>query len=117
MTKFQRLSSFTLVLALALAALPAAAAAAGSTGVVNINSASSEQLQLLPRVGPSVAERVIAFRKENGQFKSAEDLMLVTGIGEKTFALIKPHVALSGETTLAEKVRVPRAAKSEDGNR
>jgi competence protein ComEA len=115
MTKFQRLSTFTLVLALALAALPAAAA--GSTGVVNINSASSEQLQLLPRIGPSVAERVIAFRKENGQFKSAEDLMLVTGIGEKTFALIKPHVALSGDTTLAEKVRVPRAAKSEDDNR
>lgn len=114
MTKCQRLSTVTLVLALALAALPAAAAGAG---VVNINSASSEQLQLLPRIGPSVAERVIAFRKENGQFKSAEDLMLVTGIGEKTFALIKPHVALSGETTLAEKVRVPRPAKSEDGSR
>jgi competence protein ComEA len=115
MTKIQRLSTATLVLALVLAAMPAAAA--GSAGVVNINSASSEQLQLLPGVGPSVAERVIAFRKENGQFKAAEDLLLVPGIGEKSFALIKPHIALSGETTLAEKVRVPRAAKSKDGNR
>lgn len=115
MTKCQRLTTITLVLALVLAALPAAAA--GSAGVVNINSASSEQLQLLPRIGPSVAERVIAFRKDNGQFKAAEDLMLVTGIGEKTFALIKPHVALQGETTLTEKVRVPRDAKSEDGQR
>ncbi len=71
---------------------------------VNINSADSSQLSMLPRVGPSVADRIVDFRKDNGPFKKPEDLMLVQGIGEKTFQLIKPYVATSGDTTLKEKV-------------
>src|ERR1700742_5203812 len=67
---------------------------------VNINSADSSQLTLLPRVGPSLADRIVEYRKDNGPFKKPEDLMLVQGVGEKTFALIKPYVAISGETTL-----------------
>jgi competence protein ComEA len=76
---------------------------------VNINTAEASQLALLPRVGPSVAERIIEHRKANGPFKKPEDLMLVRGIGEKTFELIKPYVATAGETTLKEKVRTSRA--------
>ena len=68
---------------------------------------------MLPRVGPSVAQRIIEFRKENGEFRAAADLMLVRGIGEKTFALIKPYVATAGDTTLTEKVRAkPESAKA-----
>jgi competence protein ComEA len=103
-----------LVLAtLLLTALPALAAE--SQGVVNVNTASAEQLSLLPRVGPAIAQRIVEFREHNGAFKSAEQLMLVRGIGEATFELIKPYVAISGETTLKDKVRAPRpaAAKSE----
>ena len=101
----------TLVLAgLLLTALPGFAAE--GKRVVNINSADAAQLALLPRVGPSVAQRILDFRKENGPFKSTEDLMLVQGIGEKTFQLIKPYVATSGETTLKEKVKAtPRPAE------
>jgi len=55
----------------------------------------------------------VEFREQNGQFKAAEDLMLVRGVGEKTFELIKPYVAISGETTLVEKVRVPKAQSKE----
>ena len=63
---------------------------------------------LLPRIGPSVAQRIVEFRENNGRFKTVEELMLVRGVGEKTFALLKPHIAVSGDTTLTEKVQVPR---------
>ena len=94
---------------LALAALPMAAA----EGKVNINSAAAEELSLLPRVGAVVAQRIVDFREENGSFSQSEDLMLVEGIGEKTFELIEPWITLEGETTLTEKVKVPRAKDAE----
>ena len=82
---------------------------------VNINTASTEQLSLLPRVGAVVAQRIVDFRDKNGRFKSLEDLMLVQGVGEKTFELIRPHITLSGETTLTEKVTPPKKAAGSDG--
>ena len=114
MTRTYRLaSSLTLVLFfLLLSALPGTAAE--GKRAVNINSADASQLALLPRIGPSVAQRILEFRKQNGPFKSAEDLMLVRGIGEKTFALIKPYVAVSGETTLREKVKGAKASGSKE---
>ena len=90
----------------------ASAFAAVARRVVNVNTADTSQLALLPRVGPAVAQRIVDFRKENGPFKSPEDLMLVQGIGEKTYQLIKPYVAVSGETTLKEKVKASKAAAS-----
>ena len=89
------------------------AQAAEDKAVVNINTADAEALMLLPRVGPSVAQRIVEFREKNGRFKNTEDLMLVRGIGEKTFQLIQPHIVVSGETTLGEKVSVP---KEKSGN-
>jgi competence protein ComEA len=88
--------------------------AAEVSGVVNINTANSEQLSLLPRVGPTVAQRIVDFRQENGRFQSLEDLMLVRGIGEKTFELIKPYITLDGQTSLKEKVRPPRESSQDD---
>ena len=78
-------------------------------GVVNINTAGEEELSLLPRIGPATAKRIVEFREANGRFKALEDLLLVRGIGEITFALIEPYVSLEGETTLREPVRVPRS--------
>ncbi|MEA2599684.1 MAG: competence protein ComEA [Acidobacteriota bacterium] len=107
-----------LVLALLLAAAPGLAADKAEGGrKVNINNADSSQLSMLPRVGPSVAQRIVDFRKENGPFKKAEDLMLVQGIGEKTFQLIKPYVATAGETTLREKVHGSRSSSAKDGEK
>ena len=94
------------VLAVLLAALPGAAAEGRK---VNVNTADAAQLALLPRVGPSIAQRIVDYRKQNGPFKKAEDLMLVRGIGEKTYDLLKPYVATSGETTLKEKVKASRS--------
>lgn len=107
MTQNTRKFSALLLVSLFLSVLPAVAEE--TKGAVNINAAGAEELALLPRVGETVAQRIIEFREENGGFQAIEDLMLVKGIGEKTFALIEPHVTLKGETTLAEKVRVPRS--------
>lgn len=109
MSQSHRFAAAALALVLALAALPAYAAPGGT---VNVNTATVDQLQLLPRIGPAVAQRIVEHREKNGAFKSLEDLMLVRGIGESIFEQIKPYVALSGATTLAEKVQLPRQAKS-----
>lgn len=105
-----RLVAGLLVLAFLFASLPTLGAE--TRGVVNVNSANTTQLALLPRVGPSVAQRIVDYRKQNGPFKKPEDLMLVQGIGEKTFQLLKPYVAISGETTLNQKVKGSRSGSS-----
>jgi competence protein ComEA len=61
-------------------------------GTVNINTATAEELQRLPGVGPSYAARILQFRKENGPFTSPEQLMDISGIGEKRFEKMKPFV-------------------------
>lgn len=80
-----------------------------SPGVVNVNTASLEELMLLPRVGPAVGSRIVEFREANGRFKSTEDLMLVRGIGERTYELLEAYVAVDGKTTLTEKITPSRA--------
>lgn len=57
-----------------------------SNGKININTASSEQLQTLSGIGPSMASRIIEYREANGKFASVEDLTKVSGIGEKTLS-------------------------------
>lgn len=109
-------TTLALLLVTALTLLGPAPAAAQS-GVVNVNTADASELALLPRVGPSVAGRILEFREQNGDFTSVEDLMLVRGIGEKTFALMEPHVTIAGETTLTEKVKIQRPAPAADDGR
>jgi competence ComEA-like helix-hairpin-helix protein len=71
------------------------------TGKVNLNTATEEQLQLLPTVGPSKAERIVEWRKKNGGFKRTADLRRVKGFGYKTFKRLEPLLDIKGETTLA----------------
>jgi len=59
---------------------------------VNINTADKETLILLPSIGPVTAEAIIAYRKENGNFKNIEELTKVKGIGDKTLVKIKPYL-------------------------
>ena len=77
-------------------------------GVVNINTADRTQLQLLPGVGETVADRIIAFRESNGVFESVDELVAVKGIGEKSLDKLRPWLTTKGDTTLATKVRLPR---------
>ena len=92
----------TLILAVLFASV--AAAAAEQEGVVNINTASAEQLTFLPRVGPALAGRIVDFRDSNGKFKATDELILVRGIGEGTYELLKAYVTIDGKTTLTEPV-------------
>lgn len=61
-------------------------------GKININTASAEELQSLPRVGPVMAERIIQYRKDNGPFPTIESIVNVKGIGPKTFLKLKPII-------------------------
>ena len=103
------------LLVAALCCLAAVApASAAPQGVVNVNEADAETLQMLPRVGPSVAGRIIEHRESNGKFQDKTDLLLVRGIGDATYELLEPYVTLEGPSTLNEKVRVPRRASAAD---
>ena len=51
---------------------------------ININTASAEELSQLKGIGPSHAAKIVAYREKNGPFKMPEDLMQVSGIGQKT---------------------------------
>ena len=68
------------------AAVEASGGTAGVGGKVNINTASAEQLDMLPGVGESTAQKIIADREANGPFSSPEDLKRVSGIGDKKYA-------------------------------
>lgn len=96
-----------LILVISSLALAADDAAAG---VVNINTAESEQLQLLPRVGPALADRIIEFRETNGPFGSIDELVAVKGIGETSLERLEPYVTTNGATTLDAKVKLPRSS-------
>jgi competence protein ComEA len=52
---------------------------------ININTASAEELSQLKGIGPSHAAKIVAYREKNGPFKMPEDLVQVSGIGQKTF--------------------------------
>jgi comEA protein len=83
-----------------------------ASGVVNINTAGSEQLQMLPRVGPALAERIIEFRESHGPFGSIDELVAVKGIGETSLDKLTPFVTTDGTTTLDTKVKLPRSTAS-----
>lgn len=72
-------------------------------GKLNLNTASADQLMLLPAVGPAKAERIVMWRKKNGGFKRVADLRRVKGFGYKTFKRLEPFLDIAGETTLGYK--------------
>ncbi len=62
--------------------------------VININKASSDELQKVRGIGPALAERIITYRQANGGFKSTEELKQVRGIGDFKFEKIKNQVTM-----------------------
>ena len=62
---------------------------------ININTAKVEELDILPGVGPKMAQAIIDFREAHGKFSALEDLQKVKGFGPKKFAAIRPHITLA----------------------
>lgn len=79
------------------------AAAAGKAGAatdtaqsscVNINSATAEQFQALPGIGPAIAAAIVQHRQQNGPFAALDDLKKVKGVGDKKFEKIKNLICI-----------------------
>jgi competence protein ComEA len=82
-------------------------AAAAVEGVLNLNTATADELTRLPSVGPSRAQAIIELRQKIGGFKKLDDLMRVKGIGRKTFRKLEPLLRLDGKTTLVQVGHAP----------
>jgi competence protein ComEA len=90
--------TWALIVCLGLALGPVAAMAqkskAAVTEKVNINTATAEQLQTLPGIGPSLAKTIIDHRTKSGKFNKVEELLNVKGVGEKKFQKIKDRLVV-----------------------
>lgn len=116
MRKSLYIVTLTLMLAVSAFAFADEATPSGnasqSAGVVNINTADAAQLALLPRVGDKAAQRIIEYRTQHGPFKKTSDLMQVKGFGAKTYELVAPYIAVSGQTTLTTNISAPRKPRA-----
>ena len=101
-TRTGRALSLALLTAFGLAlagSSPAEDASPRLVGTVNINTATPEQLELLPGIGEARARAVVAMRKQRGGFKSVSELTEVKGIGEAALERLRPFVRTEGKTT------------------
>jgi competence protein ComEA len=105
-------NTIVLVVLVLVAATSVVAAEGAPEGVVNINTAEAEQLQLLPRIGPALAKRIIEFRESHGPFARVDELVAVKGIGETSLETLRPYLVTDGATTLENKVRLPRSSSA-----
>lgn len=78
-------------------------------GKVNINTATEEQIAILPGIGPKLASEVIKYRNTIGKFGGIEDLKKVNGVGEKKLEKIRSFIVVEGETT----IKSAKVAKSD----
>ena len=87
------------LLALGLALAAGAEDSHKLQGVVNVNTASVQELQLLPGVGEARARAIVDLRKQRGGLKSLDELRDVKGIGDASLEKLRPHLSLDGKTT------------------
>jgi competence protein ComEA len=66
----------------------------GAEALVNLNTATLDQLESLPGIGPSLGQRILDYRQEHGPFRSVEDLLNVSGIGEKRLEDLRSKVSV-----------------------
>src|SRR5207342_3284350 len=79
---------------------------------VNINTATKEELEALPGIGPVKAQAIMDYRKANGPFKTTEDVMKVSGIKEGEYGKLKGLISVSGSTTVPAAPMKAEASKA-----
>lgn len=77
---------------------------------VNLNTADSEQLQLVPGIGPATADKILQMRKAYGAFKSVDDLLAIRGIGPKRLEKMRKYLTV-GRPSTSKPVTPPPGAK------
>ena len=82
------------VVALSLAAPGAAAKKKPPAKPVNINTATSEELQQVPGIGPATAQKILQMRKSYGPFKSVDDLLAIRGLGQKRLDKMRKYLTV-----------------------
>ncbi len=96
-----------LAMMIGMAVLPTAQSQSTETktarppAMVNLNTATAQDFETLPGVGPRVAARIVEYRQKNGPFKKIEELMNVQGIGEKSFLKLRPQLTVSAKNDSA----------------
>jgi comEA protein len=81
-------------------ATPAKPTRKSLAGKLNLNTATASELELLPGVGPTKADRVVAWRSKNGSFKRVVDLRRVKGFGRKSVDKLEPYLTVKEKTSL-----------------
>ena len=64
---------------------------------LDLNTATAEDLDALPGIGPALAQRIVDYRRDHGPFKRIDDLEQVSGIGPKKIEKIKPHLIINAD--------------------
>jgi competence protein ComEA len=67
--------------------------------LLNLNTATKADLEKLPGIGPSMAQRILDYRQKNGPFKKVEELMNIQGIGEKSFLKLRTLITVAPPKT------------------
>jgi comEA protein len=87
------------LLVLCVSASPSFAKKKPPASPVNLNTATSEQLQQVPGIGPSTADKILQMRKSYGAFKSVDDLLAVRGIGPKRLEKMRKYLVVAKTST------------------
>jgi comEA protein len=77
---------------------------------VNLNTATSEELQLVPGIGPVTAEKILQMRKSYGAFKSVDDLSAIPGIGPKRLEKMRKYLTVGNAASAAKPANAPKPA-------
>lgn len=91
-----------LLLGAVLAAAPVLGLAEGPPGVVDVNTATVEELVQLPGIGEKRAEAILQARQQRGGFKSVDELLEIRGIGPANLEKLRPHLSVSGQSGAAQ---------------